>query len=94
MNVVTLRVQIHFQVDTSTLRIHGLCGLKIRVRALGTKIDTGWPTCKLIGRLKLQVIFLKRATNERTLLWKMNYKDKASCDSTPRILPCGTETCS
>ena len=35
--------------------------------------------------LKLQVIFRKRATNNRAFLRKMTYKDKASYDSTP---PC------
>ena len=44
---------------------------------------TGWR--RLIGCLKLQVIFRKRATNCRALLRKMTYKDKASYDSTP---PC------
>ena len=45
-------------------------------------IDTGWQ--RLIGCLKLQVIFRKRATNYRALLWEMTYEDKASYDSTPR----------
>jgi len=42
-----------------------------------------WPTP--IGCLKLQVIFRKRATIYRALLWKMTYKDKASYGSSP---PC------
>jgi len=42
---------------------------------------TGWR--RLIGCLKLQVNFRKRATNYRALLWKMTYEDKASYDSTP-----------
>jgi len=44
---------------------------------------TGWR--RLIGCLKSQVIFRKRATNSRALLRKMTYEDKASYDSTP---PC------
>ena len=44
---------------------------------------TGWR--RLIGCLKLQVIFRKRATNYRALLRKMTYEDKASYDFTP---PC------
>jgi len=44
---------------------------------------------RLIGCLKLKVIFRKRATNYRALLRKMTYEDKASCDSTP---PC-TKSC-
>jgi len=42
---------------------------------------TGWR--RLIGCLKLQVIFRKSASNYRALLRKMTYEDKASCDSTP-----------
>ena len=48
----------------------------------------GWP--RLIGCLKLQVIFRQRATNYRALLRKITYKDKASYDSTP---PCMNESC-
>jgi len=46
-------------------------------------LSTGWR--RLGGCLNLQVIFCKRATNYRALLWKMTYEDKASYDSTP---PC------
>jgi len=42
---------------------------------------------RLIGYLKLQVIFRKRATKYRALLRKITCKDKASYDSTP---PCNT----
>ena len=42
---------------------------------------TGWQN--LIGCLKLQVFFRKRATNYRALLQKMTYTDKASCDFRP-----------
>jgi len=45
--------------------------------------DTGWR--RLIGCLKLQVIFCKRATNYRALLQKMTYGDKAFNESSP---PC------
>jgi len=44
---------------------------------------TGWR--RLIGCLKLQIIFCNRATNYRALLRKMTYKDKASYGSS---LPC------
>jgi len=44
---------------------------------------TGWR--RLIGCLKLQVIFRKRTTNYMALLRKMTYKDTASYDSSP---PC------
>jgi len=38
-----------------------------------------------VGYLEVQVIFRKRATNYRALLWKMTYEDKASYGSSP---PC------
>jgi len=41
--------------------------------------DTGWR--RLIGCLKLQVIFRKRATNYWALLRKMTFKDQASYDA-------------
>jgi len=43
--------------------------------------NTGWQ--RPIGCLTLQVIFRKRATNSRALLWKMTCKDKASSESAP-----------
>jgi len=46
---------------------------------------TGWR--RVIGCLKLQVIFRKRATMYRALSRKMTYRDKASYDSTP---PCSS----
>jgi len=46
-------------------------------------IYTGWR--RLIGSLKLQIIFHKRATKYRSLLQKMTYKDKGSYESLP---PC------
>jgi len=47
---------------------------------------TGWR--RLIGCLKLQVVYRKRATHHRALLQKMTYEDKASYDSTP---PCNMD---
>jgi len=47
------------------------------------RMGTGWR--RPIGCLKLQVIFRKRATNYRALLWKMTCKDKAFYGSSP---PC------
>ena len=47
---------------------------------------TGWR--RLIGSLKLQIIFHKRATKYRALLRKMTYKDKGSYGSSP---PCTIE---
>jgi len=54
-------------------RKHRFCVLKFPL--------TGWR--RLIGCLKLRVIFRKRATNHRALLRKMTYNDKASYDSKP-----------
>ena len=41
-------------------------------------IYTGWR--RLIGSLKLQIIFHRRATKYRSLLQKINYKDKRCRD--------------
>ena len=49
------------------------------------RLCTGWR--RLIGCLKLQVIFHKRATNYTSLVRKVTYEDKACYDSTP---PCST----
>ena len=43
---------------------------------------------RLIGCLKLQVIFRQTATNYRARLRKMTYKDKASYESSPPCTPC------
>jgi len=51
-------------------------------------MPTAWQ--RLIGCLKMQIIFRKRATNYRALMRKMTYEDKASCGSSP---PC-TMSCS
>ena len=42
------------------------------------------PGLESVGCLKLQVIFLKKATNHRALLRKMTHKDM---DSTPPCSP-------
>ena len=49
----------------------------------------GRETERPIGCLKLQVIFRKRATNNRALLRRMTCEDKAPYDSTP---PCSSNT--
>jgi len=54
-------------------------------RTTTSKVYTrGW--CRVIGCLKLQVIYRKRATNYEALLREMTYKDKASYDSTPPFI--------
>ena len=52
---------------------------------VGVDVDTGWR--RLIGSPKLQIIFHKRATKYRSLLRKMTYKDKGSCESSPPCVP-------
>jgi len=49
---------------------------------------TGWRRLK--GSPKLQIIFHKRAIKYRSLLQKMTYKDKGSCESSP---PCAAIYC-
>jgi len=51
-------------------------------------VRSGWR--RPIGRLKLQVIFRKRASNYRALLRKMTYKVMASYGSSP---PCMSVLC-
>ena len=53
------------------------------LRMVLTKLTEGWR--RLIGCLKLQVTFRKRATNCRAVLREMTLKDKASHNSKP---PC------
>ena len=53
----------------------------ITLCATECKYGTGWR--RLIGCLKLQIIFHKRATSHRALLRKMTYKDKACYASSP-----------
>jgi len=45
---------------------------------------------RLIGSLKLQIIFHKRATKYRSLLREMTYKDKGSYESSPLRHPVGS----
>jgi len=84
----SLRYVTWFMTHDSSIHVTRLMSFlnyrKIKVRHLWHA--TGWR--RLIGCLKLQVIFRKRATNYKFLLRKMTYKDKASCDSTP---PCRKE---
>jgi len=67
--------------ESETERERGLHPLHKNKRILAN--GTGWR--RLIGCLKLQVIFRKRATNYTAILQKMTYDDKASYDVTP---PC------
>jgi len=71
-------IYIYVYVYTTDLSIHLFI-----YRFINLNVGTGWR--RLIGCLKLQVIFHKRAHNHRAHLQKMTYKDKASYDSTP---PC------
>ena len=59
--------------------------IHIHIHIYTTWYDTGWR--RPIGCLKLQVIFRKRAINDRALLQKIPYKDKASYGSSS---PCTT----
>ena len=47
---------------------------------------TGWR--RLVGSPKLQIIFHKRATEYRSLLRKMTYKDKGSYESSHPVQGC------
>jgi len=52
---------------------------------ISTTCVTGWR--RLIGSPKLQIIFHKRATQYKSLLRKMTYKDKGSYESSPPCIP-------
>ena len=73
-------IYIHTYSYTYTYIIY-LCSEN--VNASYVTYDTG--RRRPIGCLKLLVIFRKRATNHRALLWKMTCEDKASCVTRP---PC------
>jgi len=73
--------ETHAHIDTYTLS-HGNSDTHAYTDAY-TRSHTGWR--RLIGSLKLQIIFHKRATKYRSLLRKMTYKDKGSYESSP---PC------
>ena len=47
-------------------------------------VSTGWR--RLIGSSKFQIIFHKRATEYRSLLRKMTYKDKGSYEYTQEVM--------
>jgi len=64
-------------------RMSESCHIWMCVSNVRACVCTGWR--RLIGCLKLQVIFRKRGTNHRALLRKMTYEDKTCYDSTP---PC------
>jgi len=51
-------------------------------------LNTAWR--RLIGSLKLQISLQKRATRYISILRKMTYKDKGSCESSP---PCTWKSC-
>ena len=57
--------------------------LNLAVSEVGAA-DIGWR--RLIGCLKLQVIFHKRATTYRALLRKMSSQDKVSYGSSPSCM--------
>ena len=60
-----------------------LAHLHACANSLARVLSTGWR--RLIGSPKLQIIFHKRATEYRSLLLNMTFKDKGSCESLP---PC------
>jgi len=66
---VCIYIHAHLHVSTAAMN------------SKNTRRITGWR--RHIRCLKLQVIFRKRATNYRALLWKMTCEDKASYASLP-----------
>jgi len=72
-----------FTPNTHEIMPHETLSFRKIFMPVSTKDATGWR--RLIGSRKLQIIFHKRATKYRSLLRKMTYKDKGSCESSP---PC------
>ena len=70
----------HIYIHTSIIHTHSRTHIYMHTRV---EECTGWR--RLIGSPKLQIIFHKRATKYRSLLWKTTYKDKGSYESSP---PC------
>ena len=71
----------HLRFNTTGVSIHKHLSAKTNIGLILLHGTTGLR--RLIGCLKLQVIFRKRATNCRALLQKMTYEDKASYGSSP-----------
>jgi len=76
----SLRIHVHMCM---WIRIYVYAYLHVWIIYMNTYIRTGWQS--LIGSLKLQITFHKRATRYTSLLRKMTYKDKRSYESSP---PC------
>ena len=64
--------------------------VKLTDSVFGIAVRTGWR--RLIGCLKLRVIFCKRATNYRAILREMTCKNKPSYASSPPCSLCGVDT--
>jgi len=79
MSCTCIHSNIHANPYTLTREYLWVCRFTCRY------MDTGWQ--RLIGCLKMQVIFRKGATNHRALLRKMTYEDKATYASTPPCTP-------
>ena len=78
-------------VDICTNSLHTVCARIDRWQKTTYQyIDTGWR--RLIRSPKLQIIFHKRATKNRSLLREMTYKDKGSYESLPPCSSTSTRT--
>jgi len=73
-------------VLTFVWRVLGFVARKLNIETPANP-NTEWQ--RLIGSPKLQIIFHKRATQYRSLLWRMTYKNKGSYESSP---PCTLHT--
>jgi len=62
----------HVMVNVWWVTSYHSCHLKSQISNLKSQIQVVW---RLIGSPKLQVMFHKRATKYRSLLWKTTYKD-------------------
>jgi len=74
-----------FTSNTHEIMPHDALSFRKIFITVSTKDATG--RRRLIGSSKLQIIFHKRATEYRSLLRKMTYRDKGSYESSPPCTP-------
>jgi len=87
--IIPFKIYSNFRAGTAySIIIHVIYDLCISCMICSFMINpnfragaTGWR--RIIGHLKLQVIFRKRATNYRALLRTVTCKDKTFCGSSP-----------
>jgi len=84
LQLYSIHIHLHTFICSVLLHMYVYVYMYIHIHTPTYKFihqATGWR--RLMGSLKLQIIFHKKATKYRSLLWKMTYKDKGSYESSP-----------